>query len=480
MTLVDLFRKGPWPIVLLAWLVALGATLGWILIPWARASVTAHPDIAALFGAAVGFLLVQPVIARYYARGGDLSPSLLILGTVLALTATSALLPGALAPTMARASECAPLVVLGESNAGRAVSFGLPWLIWLLWCRYTLSAFPPIDARIWRESSSRWDAYTRALSGVGYRALAAVGFSCLAVFAAYRQAPQLRVTPDTDHAVEILTNRGSGVLTTHERAALFAVVEMERKRAESRASSALSTLAFDEARSQVEAAVCKLALPGTFPNPELAQARSAFVSLDGEISKKPEAWQPSPASVEAILTLLPLHADTRGSLLPCPLFLRSAPPEHPVPEIGSMRDLNMQQRVVTYRGVKLVDMWLSILPFGLTQSATLEVAIRVNGAVGTGSAYPALVEKRLGVRPTEGPMTIGAGAMCARWDLGPIGLRLGPEVSPKISFDNLKPDAPLWLTCYDPALSHVLWTIYRREDGAPSWNPHGCGYLPPR
>jgi hypothetical protein len=478
--LIELFRKGPWQIVVLAWLLTAGATAVWVLTPWTRISATANWRIAAAFGAALGFVLARPATARYFAAGSRFAQWLVvgIAAGTLAIAAAQ-LAPTHLGPLWARATADTPLVVMGESKNGRIGSWGLPLLLWLLWCNYILRTFPPITKRIHDESSSAWDAYKDAVGRLGQRVVVTIVLSGAVAYLAYPETSPGGHADTPDQAMVILTHPVSASLSSAERAELFQKVETERQATEGRIFSDLANLDLEAARSRIDAACCGLVLPGAVSNPELMRLRAAFRTLDQEIAgRNGKDWKPSDAAVQATVSLLPMNADAHGAVPACPKFWRSVEPKTPPREIEKMSELNTTKQVVNYRGVPLLDVRLSVLPLGPTESATVEVAIQISGTVGGGTAYIAEVQKKLGQPPTDGPMTIGNGAMCARWNLDAMGVRIGPAVSPQIALSDMTPRSALWLTCYAPSLSHVLTRLYQRSDGYPSFDPHGCGYLP--
>jgi len=281
MGFLELFRRGPWQIVVAVWLAAAGGTAAWVFTSWTRPSLTANAMVAASFGGMLGFLLSRPAAQRYFARLSDFAPRLVIAVATVSLAGTAAiLLPTRLGPITARASACAPLVVMGESKIGSNVSYVLPWLLWLLWCNYILNTFPPVNSLIWDESSSQWDRYGRALSGLGLRTMAAiVVYSGVAVLAHESSKPIRRAKTAAD-TMAILQNPVSVAMSAADRSQLLSEVEAERQKTESAAFASLANLEFDKARLLVDATTCELLPPGVTANAELVRARSAFEALD--------------------------------------------------------------------------------------------------------------------------------------------------------------------------------------------------------
>jgi hypothetical protein len=480
LSLKGLFQKGPWELVLLLWVLA-GILPGlWVSILWLRASPSVDWKIAACLGWGLGSVLAIPSVRKYFGREGGPRPTLL----VAAVSAASAVIVTLVfltvfRPEMKQASPCAPTIVAGESIWSVRVSYVLPWVLWFLWCRYTLAAFPPIDAKIWEVTHSRFEAYTKALGRLGGRLVTAMVFVMTILGLAYHQFRSLPSTATAELAISTLRLPHAVLIPSDERAELVSLVQRERHRRELAAQTDLANLDFEGARPLIETAACDFLMPGESLNPDILRAHSAFVVLD-QLSQRPgDRKLQSSDIVESVLALVPLNGSQETSTPVCPLFFKSAQSNAPVADIDSLSQLSMTHKVVTYHGIQLMDVWLASRPLTASEAVTLEVAIRIYGSVGTDTALVSLVAKRLGKAPAQGPLTIGAGALCASWNLDSIGLRLGPAVRADIGLTDVKPTSPLWLTCFDPIYSRVLWPLYRRTDGLQSFDPHGCGYLPP-
>jgi hypothetical protein len=480
---IDLFTRGPWQIICCVWLVGLAATVLWVRIPWLRLSTSLDPAVAFGLGSLIGWVICAPAVSRYYARTDRAMPRFIVLvgaiacGTVLLLGSTSFL-----RPIRAQLFECAPTVFVRESPLGKPATYAIPVSLWLLWCRFILSGFPAVDARTWVASSTMWTAYSRALRKLGVRFGAAVlaGAVCVSLALLHRTDLPPSATPEA--IVRALESAPPVFFATAtiSQAALLARVDQARTAAEAEAQSLLFNLDLDRARPVVEAAACQLALPGSSPAESIVAAAHGFHVLDQELPTSAKSWEPSTAAVQAILKVLPLGTEALGIFPPCPLFRLSSIPVSQLRSVNDSGAMTRTQRVVTYKGTQLLDVRLASVNGPDGSAGTLEVAIRVRGVIGSDAAAAAVISRRLGAEPTEGPLSVGNGALCAVWTESSIGVRLGPAVSPDLGNKDLTPGSPLWLTCYDRSLSQLLRPLYYRRDGVVSWDPHSCHYLPRR
>lgn len=479
LSVFDLFRHGPWEVILPLWVVGAIITAAWLSNPFFRIIPIADWKICAVIGGLIAGLLSAFAVRRIYADAGTLVARMsMVGGMLLGAIALAWAAQGPLHPTTAQASTCAPWVNIRESSLGHYVAFILPVLLYVLWCKFLIMGFPALQsfAQLFPHSlEGRLHAYSDSLKKLPFRIGGSIVFLLFLSIWAWRA---ISLGSSVNEIIEALRRVppealvGKGIA----KMALWQRVAEARQQAERDAFSSLSNLKLDEARPLVSRAACDWVLPGQRPSAALLDIERAFRALDGEISgTASETWKPSEVATEAIIQLLPINGGSSG-LPVCPLFWPSTAATS-LPQYVSNGDIRRSVSLVKYRSRDLVDIRLAVLPLSERSGITIEVAMRVVGRTGGSSSLIKELVEHIGGKPSDGPRSIGNGAVCASWNLGRVGIRLGPAVGPSIPDRDMSPDSALWITCFDRSVSPTLYEIYRKPDGASSWDPHGCGVL---
>lgn len=478
--LADLFRFGPWEIVLFFWILGGVSVYTLLISPLFRIISVTDPVLAGLVGGMLAGLLAAQAVIRRYSSSKSFQARLCVIGALaLGALALTLCARGPFQPTVLQASTCAPPVAVHESEAGYWASWVLPPLLWFAWGGYLLSGFPAIrrfDDMHLHSVGSRYQHYERALRAFPFRVIwlfaiiTAIWFYGSNEYAIIQKDSSIQQILD---ALSVLPPTAFPQAGQPE--VLFGKIEEAREGVEHEAMAALDAMEFDRARPLVKRAACDLVLPTFNPSKEILTMEANFRTLERELGST-EGWTPSSAVVKAILNLTPINKP--GSTKPiCPLFWLSQ--KTAVSTTVLREEIKTATRTITYKGRQLLDIRLSSIPLEDAHPVTLEVAIRVSGTAGDNGELASLLEARLGQKPTDGPQSIGTGAICAHWNLGQVGIRLGPAVAPQIPESSMNPASPLWITCYDHSLKGALELIYQSPDGKRSWDPHGCGLLYP-
>ncbi len=478
--LLDLFRLGPWEIIALLWVLGGVAIYSIAARPLLRMLSVTDPALAGVLGGMLAVFIAAQAARRRYASPRSLQFNLYVLGSMaLGALALGLCAHGPFHTVAAQASSCAPRITLSESKAGYWASWLLLVLLWLFWCGYLFSGFPA--ARRFSQFAphsrdSRYRQYDRGLRILPFRAILLLIVAGAIWTRAYLKYETVSLESPVEKIVAALAGLPATAFQTGEPEALLGRIEEVRLRTEGEALKALDTMELDRARPLVKRAACELLLPTSRPTKEIISAEMDFSTLDRELNAVPatENWPPSSSAVAAILRLTPINIPNSSRPI-CPFFWPStnrAGARH-----VSQREIRTSIVPIAYRNRQLLSIRLTVIPLENAQPATLEVAIKVSGTTGETGELAALLESRLGQKPTEGPQTIGRGSICAHWILGSVGIRLGPAVGPQIPESAMTPKSPLWITCYDRSLNGALDSIYQASDGRPSWDPHSCGYI---
>jgi hypothetical protein len=476
---IELFRYGPWEVIVPFWVAGAVLVAAWLSQPLLRVLGVTEWPAAGLIGGALCATVAARACETIYIDARSL-PSRVTVLVAMSLGALGGA-AGALtffAPIFKKASTCAPLVATGESDFGAFASYTIPIVLFVFWCLWLITRFPPMVLREHRSlhgRRSRYADYSEALRRrLPVRLLLTIGWVVLTYYVAMRGPARPSLNAPPEQIVEALRRHPSqaAVQGAPDWTIVARTIDESRVAVARAATAALAALRFDDARPLVAQAACGLVLPGSTAEQRLVEAEAALQTLDAEPANSASL---SPSAVEAVVTLLPFSGREGATTPPCPFFQPSQGIEIDAAFAARLPSTNSP---VSYRGRQLLDVRVTpIQPLDEGPPATLEVAILVAGATGSEAGLLRIVERRLGVAPSEPPRTIGRGSMCARWDLGTVGIRVGPAVGPKISEAEMNKDSPLWITCFDERLSPALTVTYRREDGGRSWSPHSCGIL---
>lgn len=417
-----LFTSGPWEIVLPV--IAAGALVAaaWIVSPRMRLAAVLDWRIAAVCGAALAAMISIRAFARIWSDARGAWPFVLastVAGAVIFAAASQTLF----APALARASDCAPLVVTEESRTGLIASYVLPIATWIAWVLYLLTRFPRIEnvSQLMHGRDSRYRPYARAL-----RLLLPMRLLLSAILIGV-VGTAVYITDLAPNATALLERtRSDGSRRTAE---------------EQKALMHLAALELDDARASVRRCACDWLRPGDKLDPRVAAAETAFRVLDREIDELSFAWKPSATTGAAVIRLLPLGSgyDDRPPLYPL-LWQNSSPPALP-----GARATSGDPTPVMYRNETVMLLRRSTIAT-VSGEVLAEVGVKLLGRGGRDPSLPTLVTERVQMPAAEGPCPLAGGSYCAVWSLGRLKLRLGPDEAEPIT-----PDAPLWLTLSDPA-----------------------------
>jgi hypothetical protein len=464
MTVAELFRFGPARAIVPWWVIGAVVPAVWTAIPLVRIAVVTEAPLLALAGASLTGMAGAIARAHYIHRPG--AGRLLVAALMLCGGAAGSAAAALFGATMQRGCDCAPLVAAGTPPHVTVISFLLPWVTWLTWCRYVMAGVHGIGHDY---DPTRIKSFSKQLM----RILPLRGILTLLVTggAAATIAIQHRPAPDAPPAVlmKTLARGNAASLALLRNADVMARIETMRKMAVNGARARLAALQLDAARPLVRTAACDLVLPGTERESDLAAVESAFAQLDAELAYEFATWQPSAASGRTLLDLLPLGGEGVGPRFP---FLWTAPARNLA---APAREAEQDHVDVMYRNEKVMEAWVLSLAFE-NGSHNAASGIKLLGTSGLDAGLAEVVSRRLGRQPAGGIRTVGVGAMCAQWDVDGILVRLGPAIVPG---ERVTPVSPVWISFFDRAaveawqanggiLGGVFAATYGCDDGRQS------------
>ncbi|MEO8380741.1 MAG: hypothetical protein ABI779_13845 [Acidobacteriota bacterium] len=440
---ITLFTSGPWEAFLPTLILGALVAAAWLGSPLLRILAVTDWRIAGAIGAALLAMIAVRVFATIWHEPSGAWPFVLATAAIGAV-ALAAASQTVLAPELVRAGECAPLVAVAESRAAMIVSYALPVMMWIAWLFYLLTRFPRIErvSQLMPGRDSRYRPYARALRVVlPVRLL----LSAIVVAAVILGVRALDVPPETDARTFLarLSDPSVALIDQARGGSLSASVRGFHASEQEKALARLAVLDLDGARIPVRRCACDWRLPGSVVDPRIEAAEHAFRTLDREIEEWSFAWKPSVSTSTAVLNLLPLGSaianDAHAPLYP--LLWRASSP----PPLRGARVVTGESERVTYRKETVLLVRRSTI--ATSNGETLaEVAVKLLGRSSGDESLPALLGQRLHSAPDEGPCPIAGGSYCALWSAGRWKLRLAPDPTTPVT-----PEAPLWLTLYDPA-----------------------------
>lgn len=443
LTPINLFAGGPWEILLPALGAGALVAIAWLVSPRVRIAAVTDWRIAAVAGAALASMISVRSFARIWSDARGAWP-FVFASTVAGGVVFAAASQSVFAPALTRASDCAPFVAIGESVAGRIVSYVLPAAMWIAWSFYLLTRFPHIEnvSQLMHGRESRYQPYKRALHlFLPWRLIISAIVVAAVVAATFLFEPR-RDDPSRPELMIAMLARADVALIDHARGGIIANrLRALREREQQKALTHLAALELDKARVAVRRCACDWVLPGDSIDPRIAAAEPAFQVIDREIDDWAFAWKPSAATAAVVIRLLPLGSgyDAKPPLYPL-LWHESSPTP-----IAGARATPAELERVTYRNESIVLVRRSTIA---TESGSVlaEVAMKILGRSARDQALPDAVSERVQSPPSEGPCPLEGGSYCAMWSLGRLKLRLAPDENEPIT-----PDTPLWLTLFDPA-----------------------------
>src|SRR5215210_5961754 len=137
MTFAELLRFGPAGAIVPWWIIGAIVPATWTAIPLVRSAVVTEPALLALAGTSLAGMAGAIARAHYIHRSG--AGRLLIAALMLCGSAAGWAAASLFGTAMARGCDCAPLVATGTPTHATIASFVLPWIAWLIWCRYVFA-----------------------------------------------------------------------------------------------------------------------------------------------------------------------------------------------------------------------------------------------------------------------------------------------------------------------------------------------------
>ncbi len=435
MSTAELFRHGLWEWVVAGWISGALIAIAWTAMPVVRNAAVTDPLLLALVCAALAGMAGETARSRYVHRpgAGRLHVTVLMLfGGAAGWVAAGSLFQ----PILRRAVECAPLVASGMPTHVSVVSFLLPCITWILWCRYLFAGLhgmgPDLDPARIRSFSKRF-----------LRLPALRGVLTLIVLAAAAAVIEMRYHVTADQPprslMKALARGDAASLALLRSRDAMERIAAARTSAVAAARERLAALQLDAARPLVRVAACDLVLPGTQIEADLASAESAFARLDDELAYDFATWRPSSVSGRTLLELVPLGS--QGSAPRFPFLWVGLARNAEAPVAAAEHD----HFDIVYRDQKVMEAWVLSLQFanGARNAAT---TIKLLGTSGLDEGLADVVSRRLARRPAGEIQIVGAGAMCAQWNVEGVDVRLGPAL---IAGERVTPASPVWISFFD-------------------------------
>jgi len=469
-SLRDLFARGPWPIVVAGWLL-IGAGFGvWAWVAEIRIPIVTQWPLTALAAGFIAWMFSALAAAKFYAfplrRAWPLFGGFALAGAAVGAACSRAWFQ----PRPIDTTLCGGTFAI-ESPAGRAAAFILPLLglvAWFPWLMLRIPTLRRVERRMAADSSAEDYHYSLAMiSFVPIRAICAA-IVLAVLFAVAWSRGHFDASASSELQLDALARSPTASAVASARTpSPFARIDGLRRGEEQRALRFLDALQWDEARPAVHAAVCSLATPLARIDPRVRRAEEAFRTLEAEIDAHGGLWRPSADAARAILHLLDVRRDARGTVFPLvPAQQDSSSPAEPT-------SLRSSSFVLAFHQEPLMEVRVTTARTPAGQPLVMQVALKLAGRAAAETAVFEVLEESLGGE-SEGRTLIGAGAPCAVWDGNEGRIRLGPEIAPATTDDELNPTSLLWLTWSDARLPSL-----RPMRSRSGWNAYGCAATAP-